>query len=314
MTRATHPFRFGAVLESAAPAKEWAANARRIEDMGYSSLLVPDHFNDRFAPLPALMAAAAVTSTLRVGTMVADNDYRHPMVLAKDVATIDVLSEGRFELGIGAGWERQDYDWSGIPYDPAAVRLDRLEEAIDVIKGLWAGEPFSYKGEFYTITDHVGTPSCIQRPHPPLLIGGGGKRVLTIAARVADIVSINFTLDKGKFGPAAAATGTRATTAEKVQVVREAAGERFPDIELSCLVAATITDDREGVAARLTRDLGLGLPPEEVLASPYLVVGTVEEIVDTLLERREMFGFSYLAVALDSWPAMGPIIDRLAGT
>lgn len=314
MTMARHPFRFAAVLEDAAPAKEWVARARRIESMGFSTLVVPDHFNDRFAPLPALMASACATTTLRIGTMVADNDYRHPVVLAKEVATIDYLTEGRFELGLGAGWERQDYDWSGIPYDPASVRIDRLEESIQVLKGLWSDEPLTYTGRHYTITNHNGTPKPPQRPHPPLLIGGGGRRILELAAREADIISVNFTLKAGIMGPEAAASATRKPVSEKVQWVRDAAGARFPEIELSCLTAATITNDREGTADRLNQELNLGLTTQEVLECPMLVIGTVDQIVDVLVERREMYGFSYLAVALGSWVDMGPIIDRLAGT
>ncbi|MDQ2825569.1 MAG: TIGR03621 family F420-dependent LLM class oxidoreductase, partial [Actinomycetota bacterium] len=178
-------FRFGAQISFAASAGDWVAKARRIEELGFATLCVPDHFDDQLAPFPALVAAAAATSSLRVATMVLDNDYRHPLVAAKEAATVDLLSGGRLELGMGAGWLSSDYDQSGIVCDPPAVRIDRLEEALAVVKGLLGGGKFSFAGRHYTVTGHPGTPRPVQRPHPPILIGGGSRRILSLAGRDA---------------------------------------------------------------------------------------------------------------------------------
>ena len=186
-------FRFGLQLATATSAKDWAEQAKRAEDLGFSSLLMPDHFGDQLAPIAGLMAAADATTSLRIGALVHDNDYRHPVVLAKESATLDLLSDGRLELGVGAGWMNTDYEQSGIPKDPAGVRIERLEEALDILDGLFADGPFDYQGQHYTITGLDGLPKPLQKPRPPLIIGGGGKRVLSLAARRADIVGIaNF--------------------------------------------------------------------------------------------------------------------------
>src|SRR5690242_1083228 len=179
----TRPFRFGAQVSDAKPGKALADLARKLEDGGYSTLFVPDHFDDQVAPLPAMTWAAAATSELRVGSLVFDNDFKHPVVLAKEAATLDVLSDGRLELGIGAGWMHTDYETSGIPFDSAGVRIERLQEAVTVIKGLLAGDPFSFEGTHYKIDNLAGTPKPVQQPRPPILIGAGAKRMLSFAAR-----------------------------------------------------------------------------------------------------------------------------------
>ena len=173
-SRSHRPFRFGVQLGGPADAAGWVEQARRIEDLGYSTVTMPDHFTDQLAPMPALSAAAAVTTTLRIGALVFDNDYKHPAVLAKELATQDVLSGGRVEIGLGAGWMETDYRSIGMAYDRPGVRIDRFEEGIAVIKGAMADGPFSFAGRHYTITDYDGRPKPVQRPHPPLLIGGGG--------------------------------------------------------------------------------------------------------------------------------------------
>ena len=190
-------FRFGVQASRATTAKEWADLARRAEAHGYDVLTMPDHFTDQLAPVPALMAAADATTDLRVGALVFDNDYKHPVVLAKELATIDLLSEGRLEIGLGAGWMISDYEESGIPYDSPKVRIDRFVEGLRVIKGTMGDGPFSFSGDHYTVTNYNGQPKPLQKPCPPVLIGGGGKRVLSIAAREADIVGINGTLHAG---------------------------------------------------------------------------------------------------------------------
>lgn len=306
-------FRFGAQISFASSAQEWAAKARRVEDLGYSTLCVPDHFDDQLAPFPALTAAGAATSTLRVGTLVLDNDYRHPLVTAKEAATVDLLTGGRLELGLGAGWLASDYEQAGIRCDPAAVRIDRLAEAVAVVKGLLAGGAFSFAGDHYQVTGHPGTPRPVQRPRPPLLIGGGGPRILGLAGREADIVSVNFDLRSGRLGTHLGPTGTAEATAEKVRWVREAAAGRFDRVELShTAYLVMVTDDRQSVAAGLGS--GFGLSAEQVLAMPNFVVGTVVQIADELQRRRDELGFSYVVVGGEGYEAFGPVVARLAGT
>lgn len=305
-------FRFGAQCSFARSGAEWAAKARRLEDLGYSTLCVPDHFDDQLAPIPALMAAAAATTSLRVGTLVLDNDYRHPLITAKEAATVDVLSGGRLELGMGAGWMRSDYDQSGIAWDPAGVRIDRLEEGLAVVKGLLAGGKFSFSGRHYAVTAHPGTPLPVQRPGPPILVGGGGRRILSLAGREADIVSVNFDLSSGSLGTHLGPTATAEGTAEKVGWVREAAGDRFDDVELSYTAYLTmVTDDRDAVAAGLGS--GFGLDADQVIAMPNFAVGTVGQIADELERRRDELGFSYVVVGGECFEAMAPVVDRLAG-
>ena len=264
----SRPFRFAAQLSSPpdGTARSWAEQARQVEDLGYSALLMPDHFGDQLAPVPALAAAAAATTTsLRMGALVFGNDYRHPVVLAKEAATLDVLSDGRFELSLGAGWMRSDYDQAGMTYDHPAVRVDRLEEAIKVVQGLLRTEgPFSFHGEHYEVLAHSLAPRPVQKPGPPLIVGGGGKRVLSIAARHADIVGINVNLREGTGGAETAADATPERTRQKVAWVKEAAGDRFEDIELNSLIGfVMVTDDATlagGVDGTSVRDRPGGRP------------------------------------------------------
>src|ERR1700722_5937434 len=227
----THPrkFRFAVQLSKGPDAtpRSWADQARKAEDLGYSTLLMPDHFGDQLAPVPALMAAADATSTLRIGALVFDNDYRHPVVLAKGAATLDLLSGGRLELGLGAGWMRSDYHESGIAYDAPGVRVDRFAEGVAVVTGLLESDgPFSFSGPHYTVTEHTLLPRPVQRPRPPLILGGGGRRVLGIAGRWADIVSINAALRAGTAGPERAPNASPEATRQKIAWVKDAAGER----------------------------------------------------------------------------------------
>jgi probable F420-dependent oxidoreductase len=306
-------FRFGIQTSQAASAAEWAEKARKIEDLGFSTLFIPDHFTEQLAPVPALVAAADATATLRLGTLVLDNDYRHPVVLAKEWATLDLLSGGRTEFGLGAGWMRSDYEQSGMPLDPPGVRIKRFREGLRIIKGLFADGPVSFAGEFYTVTNHEGLPKPVQKPHPPILVGGGGKRVLSIAAREADIVGVNFSLAEGEVNPKVAVTGSAAATREKIEWVREAAGPRFADLELNVTVFFTIvTDDRQGMAERLGP--GFGLSADEALSSPHAAIGTVDQIIETFQRNREEYGFSYIVFSGDVYEAMAPVVARLAGT
>lgn len=307
-------FRFGIQTSKAASGDEWAQKARRIEELGFSSLFIPDHFGDQYAPLVALASAAAATSTLRLGTLVLDNDYRHPLVLAKEWATLDVLSNGRVEAGLGAGWMKTDYDESGISYDAPGTRIDRFKEGLAIIRGVFTSEgPFSYSGKFYKVTNAQALPRPVQKPHPAILIGAGAKRMTRIAARNADIVSVNFSLAEGVVNPAVAATGTAEATREKIGWMRDAAGSHFDDLELSCTIFLTIvTDDRPGMAERVAP--GFGLTPADVLGSPHVLLGTVDQIVEDLQRRREEFGFSYVVFSGDVFEQTAPVVKRLAGT
>ena len=312
MTTTQHPFRFGVQASTAADSAEWTQLARKVESLGYSTLTMPDHFGNQLAPVPALMAAAAVTTTLRVGALVWDNDYKHPVVLAKELATIDVLSGGRLEIGIGAGWMASDYEQSGIRFDSNKVRVDRFAEGLAVIKGAMSGEPFSFAGEHYTITDHLGTPRPVQAPCPPLLIGGGGKRVLSIAARQADIIGINGTLADGVAGPEAIASMTADAVDEKVAIVHATAGHRIDDIELNIRAfMVRVTDDREA-AIQQVADF-VQVDPALVVESPFALIGTPAQMIDDLLRRRQRWGFSYVIVGAEDVESFAPVVAELAG-
>jgi len=313
------PFRFGVINETPLPAEEWFAHVRRIEKFGYSTFLIRDHltpdfFGDQFAPLIALMAAAGVTSRLRLGTLVIDNDFRHPALLAKEVATLDLLSGGRFELGLGAGWMRREYDAAGLNYDRAGVRIDRLEESIAVLKGLMAEGAFSYDAAHYRINQLENIPSPVQRPHPPLLIGGGKRRLLTLAGREADIVSI-LTVSVASGGVEDDPSERLAPAVrQKLDWIRDGAGERFDQIELSLVPTLLPTDDPRQGAAELIAERGWsGITVDDVLAMPSLLFGSDDELVDKLLRRRDEYGFSYFIVSDKIADQLAPIVARLAG-
>jgi len=306
------PFRFSAQIQAPMSGREWAEQARKVEDLGYAALTMSDHFGDQLAPLAALMAAADATTRLRLGVLVHDNDYRHPLVLAREAATIDLLSDGRLELGLGAGWMRSDYDQSGIPYDPPKVRIDRFEEGLAVVKGLMADGPFTFAGRHYTITGHEGLPKPKQRPHPPIVIGGGGRRVLGIAGREADIVSINANLKDGTGGAETAPNLVPAMTRQKIEWVREAAGERFDRIELHALIGfCMFTDDPMSIANQMAAPFGIAA--EEALHVLPLLMGTVDSMVEELQRRREEWGISYVTIE-GPWEEFAPVVGRLAGT
>ncbi len=306
------PFRFGVTAPTPSGGTDWVERARRVEQLGYSILVVPDHFRDHLAPVPALTAAALATTRLRVGSLVFSNDFRHPAVLAKEAATIDVLSGGRFELGLGGGWLRAEYDQTGIPFEAPGTRVERLEEAVTIIKGLLAGERVTFAGRHYTIADLEGRPTPVQRPHPPIAIGGGGRRTLTLAAREASIVGLvprarrdGSGLDMTDLSDAA--------TREKLEWVRAAAGDRFDSLEIHALIQAVAVGERRTAAAddlasrfKVARDV--------VLETPYVLLGTIEEICETLWERRERYGISYLTVFERDMEVFAPVVARLAGT
>jgi probable F420-dependent oxidoreductase len=306
------PFRFGVQASTAPDRRAWIELAHRVEELGYATLTMPDHFTDQLAPVPALMAAADATERLRVGALVWDNDYKHPVVLAKELATIDLLSEGRLELGIGAGWMRADYDAAGMVYDPPGVRIDRFVEGLSVLQGCFADGAFSFAGSHYTISNYDGLPKPIQRPGPPILIGGGGKRVLSIAARYADIIGINGTMAAGAVGPEALASMTADAVDEKVAIVAARGADRLDAIELNVRAFfVSITNDRAATVGQLAA--GLQLPPEAVLATPFALIGTPAQLVEDLRARRDRWGFSYVIVGAEDVDAFAPVVAELAG-
>jgi probable F420-dependent oxidoreductase len=310
MSNGPHPFRFGvSVIDRVGSAAEWHELARRVEGLGYSSLLVSDHFVEFQPPsLLALAWAAAKTETLRFGTLVLGNDYRHPAVLAKDAATLDVLSDGRLELGLGAGWLRADYDALGLSYDEPAVRVDRLAEALSVIKSAWSGEPFDFAGAHYAIQDYAAHPRPVQQPRPPLLVGGGSPRVLRLAGREADIVGIHPSTAKSDL-----VTDTQdERTRRKLEWVREGAGERFGELELMMQCEVAITDDRHAVASRIAARLGGSA--EATLTSALTLIGSVDEVCELLQRRREAWGVSYIVLFTEAYEDFAPVVERLAGT
>lgn len=308
-------FRFGVMAPSADSAKQYRDTARKAEDLGYSTLYVPDHFVDHpFGPLPAMAMAAEATTTLRVGSLVLGNDYRHPVVLARDAATLDLLSDGRLELGLGAGWMTVDYDKAGIPLDAPGVRVARLAEAIAVVKGLMADGPFSFSGQHYTITDLDGMPKPVQKPHPPIVIGGGARKVLSLAGREADIIGINANLKTGKAeDPATAPSMNPVNTDQKMAWVREAAGARFDDIEIQAFAGFTMfTDDAKSVAEGMAPYFDT--TPEEVLDSPVGLVGSAEQMIETIDRRRERWQMSYHVVGQEVMDEFAQIVAKVAGT
>ena len=304
-------FRFGVQAPRAADATSWASLARTVESLGYSTLTMPDHFTDQFAPVPALMAAADATETLRIGALVWDNDYRHPVVLAKELATLDVLSSGRLEIGVGAGWLATDYTQSGIPYDSSKVRVDRFVEGLAVLGGALSGEVFSFEGTHYSITEYTGSPLPVQSPRPPILIGAGGKRMLSIAAKAADIVGINGTLTAGVIGPEAIATMTAAAVDEKVAIIHAGAGLRLADIEFNVRAfMVRVTTDRQAVMEQIAGFLHVDTSLVE--ESPFALIGTPHQLVDDLLRRRERWGISYVIVGADDVESFAPVVAELS--
>jgi probable F420-dependent oxidoreductase len=309
----TKPFRFAVQTSTAADGKAWRDRARQIEDLGYSTLYIPDHFGDQWGPIVGMTIAAEATSTLNVGALVFDNDYRHPVVLAKEIATLDLASEGRVEFGIGAGWMKSDYDESGIAYDRPGLRIDRMVEGLTVMKQLWRDGTATFEGEHYTITRAQGMPRPASAASPKIVIGGGGRKVLSIAAREADIIGVNPNLGAGYVGPEVAASSKGDLYRERLQWIREAAGDRFDDLELQCLTfMVQFTDDRKAAYENLAPMFGL--TPEEAMDVPIALAGTVDEIVETLQQRREEYGFSYVVVHEPEMEQFAEVVARLAGT
>jgi probable F420-dependent oxidoreductase len=308
-------FRFGVMCSHADSATDFREKARKAEALGYSTLFVPDHFIDHpLAPMPAMATAAAVTDTLRIGSLVLGNDYKHPVVLAREAATLDLLSDGRLELGLGAGWMTADYDKAGLELDRPGVRIDRVGEAVTILKGLMGDGPFTFHGKHYNVTELDGEPKPVQQPHPPFIIGGGGPKILALAARDAAIVGINANLRGGvAISDDTAQSMTGSATDEKLARLRTAAGDRFEDLEIQSFVGFTnFTDDRQALAEMMAG--AFGVAPEEALETPVVLAGTLGQMIDDLHARRERWAMSYVVVGVDVMEQFAPAVARLVGT
>ncbi|MDE0872318.1 MAG: TIGR03621 family F420-dependent LLM class oxidoreductase [Acidimicrobiales bacterium] len=311
-----HPFRFGVQFSKSASGDDYRDTVRRIEDLGYSTVFCPDHFDDQWAPTVALTVAAEATTDLRVATLVYDVDYRHPVVLAKEIATLDLVSNGRVEFGIGAGWMSADYDTAGIPFDKAGIRIDRMVEAIDVVRGLWSGQPLNFQGEHYVVRDMTGAPSPCQPGGPPIIVGGGGKRVLTEAARRADIVGLNASLHAGSVGPETALSALGERFLERRNWVEEAAGERFSQLELQMNTFMTAVTATTAEADEMIEGMApmFGLSSDQARTIPMVLAGTVNDVCEQLHHHRELYGTSYWVIHEGEVDAMAPVVAKMSGT
>jgi probable F420-dependent oxidoreductase len=317
MPAGPRPFRFLAEAVDVVDGRQLADKAHRAESIGYDVLVFTDHLIEQLAPIPAMATVAATTERLRIGTFVLNNELRHPAVLAQDLATLDVLSEGRLEIAIGAGWNKPEFDAIGLPFDGVGTRVDRLTEAIDVLKGVFQHEPFTYSGRHYTITAYDGQPKPIQKPHPPLFVGGGGRRILTLAGREADIVGLApRTLSGQRTDPRSL---TLAAAEEKIGWVREAAGERFDGLEFNVYPSGSpfmITDHARAEAAKVVdrhrKRTGFELTEDEVLESPHVFIGSVDGLAEKFGMLRERLGVSSFMVG--PVEDLAPVVERLVGT
>src|SRR5262245_25402898 len=306
-------FRFGVACSKGRSRSEFTELARKAEGLGYSTLFVPDHFVAHdLAPTVALAHAAAVTERLRVGTFVLGNDYKHPVVCAREMASLDLLSDGRLELGIGAGWMTVDYEKAGIPLDAPGVRIARLAESITIMKGLFAPGPFTFHGRYYDVTDLDGMPKPVQQP-VPFFVGGGAPKILALAAREAEIVGINANLRSGDgTSPDAARSMTPEATDAKLGWVRDAAGARFDELELQALVGFVyVNDDAKAVLEGIANAFGISV--EEARLAPPCLVGSEDDIVASLEERRDRWQMSYHVIEDNAIETFAPIVARLAG-
>ena len=312
-----HPFRFLASFQDVATGPELSVLARSAERIGYHALVVPDHLIPQLAPIPALTWIAVATERLRIAAFVHNNDLRHPAVLAQDLASLDVLSGGRLDVAIGAGWNRPEYDAIGLPFDPVRVRQARLAEAVAVLKGAFGESPFSFRGEHYAITDLDGQPKPVQKPHPPFLIGGGGRRTLELAAREAQIVGLAPRIVSGQRSDPSSLTV--AATAEKIDWVRSAAGPRFDSLDLNVYPSTTgvsVTDhalsEARDLAARLAGRTTTDVTAAELLDSPHIFIGSLASLEAKFIRQREELGINSIMVG-----ELGPldsIVERLAAT
>jgi probable F420-dependent oxidoreductase len=319
------PFRFSVQAFHATSLAEWTDTARQAEDLGYATLFTTDHYFGPgtiseqsghrpvdVAPIAASMAAAAVTTTLRVGCRVFCVDYHHPVVLAKELATLDMLSGGRLEVGVGAGWVALEYEGLGIPMDRPGVRIERVKQVVEVMKQHWGGEDLDIEMSLVHASGFAGRPLPVQKPHPPILIGGGSPKILRLAGAAADIVSINFNNAAGKLGASSVASSAAEATAQKLGWIQEGAGTRFDEIELE-IGAYFISIQENYAAAADAMAQRFGIPTPDLLDHPHALIGTVDAVCERLERLRELFGISYISVAQRNMAEFAPVVARLAG-
>jgi len=306
-----HPFRFAVYSNNAEAIDDWTAFARRAEELGYAALYATDHLSRQFSPMVALAAAAAVTRALRIGPYVLANDFRHPLIVAREAATLDRISGGRLDLGLGAGWKQSDYRQLGMVYDPPGLRIDRMVESLGIIRRLLSGEEVTHRGRFYRLERARVEPIPVQRPHPPIMLGGGGPRVLRLAAREAQIVS---------FVPGFSASGrpmvryvTETALAQRVEIVRRAAGPRYDDLELNVFVGDAGIIGSEQPMSRSISAFLKSAGPAVVGGSPYLLYGSVDQLREAMLRRRAQLGISSYGLPARQMEAFAPLVESLSG-
>lgn len=304
-------FRFAVRLNHQPSVQEWRVEVREAEALGYDAISVCDHLDAQWGPMVALATAAECTTTLRLSTGVLNNDLRHPVVLAKEAATLDLISAGRVELGLGAGWKQSDYDQLGWTMDPPSLRIARLEEAAEVVRRCWTEDSVTFDGEHYRLVDAAALPKPYRQPGPAICIGGGGKRVLAAAARRADIVGFNRSFPAGRADRDSLMSGMAASFDERVGWVREAAGTRWGDLELQCDTNYVAIGRRQDGLARLSTRLGIDMDLADGLVTA--LIGDVDEVCEELEARRERWGFSYWIIDHDAMRDFAPVVAMLAG-
>ena len=323
------PFRFSLQSFNTDSPANWRNLIAKTEDLGYSTFFLADHFlstgpalDSTFHPpqmlaaVPAIAMALEQTTSLRVGCRVFCNDYRHPIILAKEAATMDYLSGGRLEFGLGAGWIKSEYEAVNLAFDEFPERFSRFAEFVHAYKDFMSGEPLNIDGESIRWSGFSGTPAPAQHPYPPLMIGGGSKKILSFAGQEADIVSLNFNNRAGMLGPDGMTSGLAAATAKKIDWIKAGAGARFANIELEIGAYNTIITDHQQATAASIGDM-LGMTAEDILTHPHCLIGSVDYICEELQRRREVYCISYIAVLDDGTNNMvetfAPIVARLAG-
>lgn len=319
-TTVTKPIRFGVIADVASTKDELVSLARRVEELGFSTLLERDHvvahpFGHQLGPLVAMAAVAMSTSRLRIGTMVISNDFRPPVQLAKEIATLDMISDGRIELGLGAGFLKAEYGPLGIPFEPPGLRVGRLEESVQLLRKLFTGGEVTHRGRFFNLERFDAFPLPVQRPHLPMLIAGSGDRMLRLAAREADIVGIQTVVTTSSDVTLVPDNLLATTMRRKVDLIRDAAGARFDDLELSTTISIEIAEDREVGARKVIAERGWrGVSVEDVLEMPALLIGTLGEIASQIRQRRNRYGLSYLVVSEQNVDVIAPIVPALSGS
>ena len=331
------PFRFGIQADFRPTKAKWTEFAKKVEASGYDIITMPDHFTNQLAPIPALMSIANATSSLRIGMLVLDNDFRHPVVLAKELATLDVLSNGRLEIGLGAGWMPSDYEFSGITFEKPSSRIKKLEESIAIMKSAFTKGEFNFDGSYFKIKNYEGFPKPLQCPMPPLLMGGGGTKMLTLATKEANIISIantktkdfgadvigrmssmarsaneSFNIEPNTISKKSIDSLSKVAVDEKVAKIHFLAGDRMPNLELNIRpFMINITNKVTIAIENLARNLNTGT--QDVLENPFALIGSPEKLIDDLLRRRERWGISYVIVGADVIDSFAPVVTHLKG-